>query len=350
MGRNPAVLQSGRQDESFYQTMWASLHEQGHWQGEIWNRRKNGEVYPQLLTISTVRDADGQPKNYVGVMTDISQLKKSEADLERLAHYDPLTNLPNRLLTHSRLEHALVQARREGTRVAVLFLDLDRFKNVNDSLGHPTGDCLLKALTKRLASRLRDEDSFGRLGGDEFTVILTNLTRDIDVARVARKVIDAISSPFQFGGQEIFTSTSIGISVFPNDGWEVEGLVKNADMAMYAAKEKDGNGYRFFTEEMNRKALFRMKMESSLRKAMDRNELLLYYQPLVNEANHIVGMEALLRWHHPELGLILPGDFIRITEETVIKNDLVLDRNRGSGASEWGDTLTGYRFSIATYF
>jgi predicted signal transduction protein with EAL and GGDEF domain len=170
----------------------------------------------------------------------------------------------------------------------------------------------------RLQACLRETDHLFRLGGDEFTIILTNLVHDIDVARVAGKILDALKHQFEFNGHEIFTSASIGISVFPNDGWDVEGLVKNADMAMYAAKDTGGNDYRFFTEEMNRKALHRMKMESSLRKALARNELLLYYQPLVNQANRIVGTEALLRWHHPELGLILPADFIRICEETGI--------------------------------
>jgi diguanylate cyclase (GGDEF)-like protein len=199
-----------------------------------------------------------------------------------------------------------------------MFLDLDKFKQVNDALGHDTGDQLLQSVAGRLRGCLRETDHLFRLGGDEFTVILTDLGRDIDVARVARKILKSVTRPFFIGGQEIFSSTSIGISVFPNDGWDVEGLVKNADIAMYAAKEQGGGDYRFFTEEMNRKALYRMKMESSLRKALDRDEMMLYYQPLVNESNLIVGMEALLRWNHPEMGLILPNDFIRITEETGI--------------------------------
>jgi len=185
-------------------------------------------------------------------------------------------------------------------------------------LGHDTGDQLLQGVAGRLKGCLRGTDHLFRLGGDEFTIILTNLGRDIDVARVASKILKSITRPFFLSSQEIFTSTSIGISVFPNDGWDVEGLVKNADMAMYAAKESGGSDYRFFTEEMNRKALYRMKMENSLRKALDRNEMMLYYQPLVDKANRIVGMEALLRWHHPEMGMILPNDFIRITEETGI--------------------------------
>ncbi len=281
---------------------------------------KDGRLVDVSISGAVFRDADGRPDGYVNTLQDITERRKKDEELRYVAYHDTLTGLPNRKSFYMCLDDLLQHSSRRHSDLAwaLMFLDLDKFKQVNDALGHDTGDQLLIGVAERLKSCLRETDHLFRLGGDEFTVILTNLTRDIDVARVARKVIDAISSPFQFGGQEIFTSTSIGISVFPNDGWEVEGLVKNADMAMYAAKESGGSGYRFFTEEMNRKALFRMKMESSLRKAMDRNELLLYYQPLVNETNRIVGMEALLRWHHPELGLILPGDFIRITEETGI--------------------------------
>jgi diguanylate cyclase (GGDEF)-like protein/PAS domain S-box-containing protein len=281
---------------------------------------KDGRLVDVSISGAVFRDADGHPDGYVNTLQDITERRKKDEELRYVAYHDTLTGLPNRKSFYMCLDDLLQHSsRRNSDRAwALMFLDLDKFKQVNDALGHDTGDQLLMGVAERLEGCLRETDHLFRLGGDEFTVILTNLSRDIDVARVARKVLDALSRPFQYGGQEIFTSTSIGISVFPNDGWEVEGLVKNADMAMYAAKENGGNGYRFFTEEMNRKALFRMKMESSLRKAMDRNELLLYYQPLVNEANRIVGMEALLRWHHSELGLILPGHFIRITEETGI--------------------------------
>jgi diguanylate cyclase (GGDEF)-like protein/PAS domain S-box-containing protein len=216
IGCNPSILQSGRQDESFYQALWSSVLESGYWQGEIWNRRRNGEIYPQLLTISTVRDDQGQPKNYVGVMTDITQIKQSEASIERLAHYDPLTALPNRLLTQSRLEHAVKRARRDRRLLAVLFVDLDRFKNVNDSLGHPSGDSLLQLLTKRVAERLRDEDTFGRLGGDEFLVVLSDIHCVEDAINIGHEILGLLEMPFRLAQErEVYIGASIGISLFP---------------------------------------------------------------------------------------------------------------------------------------
>ncbi|MGD8701454.1 MAG: EAL domain-containing protein [Desulfosarcina sp.] len=281
---------------------------------------KQGRLVDVSISGAVFLDAAGQPEGYINTLQDITGRRKKDEELRFVAYHDMLTGLPNRKSFYMCLEDLLQHSsRRNSDRAwALMFLDLDKFKQVNDALGHDTGDQLLKGVAGRLKDCLRETDHLFRLGGDEFTIILTNLSQDIDVARVARKILKSITLPFHYSGHEIFTSTSIGISVFPNDGWEVEGLVKNADMAMYAAKDSGGSGYRFFTEEMNRKALFRMKMESSLRKALGRNELMLFYQPLVSEANHIMGMEALLRWHHPEMGLILPADFIRITEETGI--------------------------------
>ncbi len=281
---------------------------------------KNGGLVDVSISGAVFFDTDGKPEGYVNTLQDITERRKKDEELRYIAYHDVLTGLPNRKSFYMCIDDLLQHSsRRKSDRAwALMFLDLDKFKQVNDALGHDTGDLLLKGVADRLKDCLRETDHLFRLGGDEFTVILTNLNRDIDVARVARKILESIIHRFHFNGHEIFTSTSIGISVFPNDGWDVEGLVKNADMAMYAAKENGGSAYQFFTEEMNRKALHRMKMESSLRKALDQNELLLYYQPLVNKANRIMGMEALLRWHHPELGLILPDDFIRITEETGI--------------------------------
>ncbi|MBC2710797.1 MAG: PAS domain S-box protein [Desulfosarcina sp.] len=281
---------------------------------------KNGRLVDISISGDVFFDTNGNPEGYVNTLQDITERRKKDEELLYVAYHDMLTGLPNRKSFYMRIDDLLQHSsRRNSDRAwALMFLDLDKFKQVNDTLGHDTGDQLLRGVADRLRGCLRETDHLFRLGGDEFTVILTNLSRDIDVARVARKILKTITRPFRINSHEIFTSTSIGISVFPNDGWDVEGLVKNADMAMYAAKETGGDGYRFFTEEMNRKALHRMKMESSLRKALDRNELMLYYQPLVNKANRIMGMEALLRWHHPELGLILPADFIHITEETGI--------------------------------
>jgi diguanylate cyclase (GGDEF)-like protein/PAS domain S-box-containing protein len=281
---------------------------------------KNGQVVDVSISGAVFFDTEGNPEGYVNTLQDISERRKKDEALKYVAYHDMLTGLPNRKSFYMCIDDLLQHSsRRNSDRTwALMFLDLDKFKQVNDALGHDTGDQLLKGVAERLKLCLRETDHLFRLGGDEFTIILTNLSHDIDVARVARKINQALARSFRFNSQEIFTSTSIGISVFPSDGWEVEGLVRSADMAMYAAKENGGSDYRFFTEEMNRKALYRMKMESSLRKALDQNELVLYYQPLVNETNRIMGMEALLRWNHPELGLVLPADFIRIMEDTGI--------------------------------
>ena len=303
------------------QQFLAQIHQGASFSG-VETRRftKSGQVVDVSISGAVFFDTEGNPDGYVNTLQDISERRKKDEELRYVAYHDILTGLPNRKSFYMCIDDLLQHSsRRNSDRSwALMFLDLDKFKQVNDALGHDTGDQLLKGVAERLKECLRETDHLFRLGGDEFTIILTNLSLDIDVARVARKIQQTLTRSFRYSGQEIFTSTSIGISVFPNDGWEVEGLVKSADMAMYAAKENGGNDYRFFTEEMNRKALYRMKMESSLRTALEQNELVLYYQPLVSETNRIMGMEALLRWNHPELGLVLPADFIRIMEETGI--------------------------------
>lgn len=318
LGRNPSLLKSGRQEPMFYQAMWQSIRETGHWQGEIWNRRKNGEVYPQMLTISTVRDGDGRPTHYVGVMTDISQLKQSEERLERLAHYDPLTDLPNRLLLLSRLEHVLERAERHCQQAAVLFVDLDNFKVINDSLGHPAGDALLSALARRLRGRLREEDTLGRLGGDEFLVILDYLERAEHAATVAEVLIRLLEQPFGLpSGQEVHIGASIGISLYPDDGRTVTELIKAADIAMYQAKEQGRNTYRFYTAGLAAAANQRLALEARLRRALANREFVLYYQPQIRTNTHeLIGCEALLRWQSPEDGLVPPDRFIPLAEET----------------------------------
>ena len=317
-GANPSLIRSGRQDDAFFKSMWNSVIETGHWQGEIWNRRKNGELFPQLLTVSTVYDDAGRPSHYVGVMTDISQLKHSEAKLEHLAHHDPLTGLPNRLLLQSRLQHALERAERHGARVAVLYIDLDRFKNVNDSLGHPVGDTLLDALAQRLLGRLRDEDTLGRLGGDEFLLILENAKRPEDAANMAQALIALLEKPFSLpGGHEVYVGASIGISLFPEDGTSVTELVQHADVAMYKAKEMGRNTCSFYTPALTHAANERLEMEARLRRALQQNEFVLHYQPQVDMATGAVaGCEALLRWNDPERGMIPPDRFVPLAEET----------------------------------
>ncbi len=318
LGKNPSILHSGRQKKDFYQNMWASIKAEGFWQGEIWNRRKNGETYPEWLTISAVHNEQGETTRYVGVFSDLSQLKQSETQLEHLAHYDPLTNLPNRLLLQSHLSHALAQAQRHHGQVGLLYLDLDRFKNINDSLGYPIGDELLVALTKRLAMRMRSEDMLARLGGDEFLLVLEHIASPEDAANMARAMIELLDHPFVLSGEkEVYIGASIGISVSPDDGNNADELIQHADAAMHLAKKQGRNTYRFYTDSLTRAAGEHLELENRLRHAISTGELRVYYQPQVDIATgHIIGAEALVRWQDPERGLIQPVNFIRLAEET----------------------------------
>lgn len=318
LGQDPRILRSGRHDAGFFQNMWAALTNGGHWQGEIWNRRKNGEVYSEWLTISAVRDQSGKVTHYVAVFTDISPLKQSEAQLERLAHFDPLTDLPNRLLLKSRLEQALKAAQRRRCRAAVLFIDLDRFKTINDSLGHASGDMLLAAVARRLTGRLREMDTLGRLGGDEFLVVLEQLTAPEQASVVARALLSTLEAPFVLpGDREIYIGASIGISLYPDDGGTAEELIRNADAAMYHVKETGRNGLGFYTTALTQAANARLQMETRLRHALERGEFRLHYQPLVSLTDgSLLGAEALVRWQPPGEALVVPEHFIPLAEET----------------------------------
>ncbi len=318
LGRNPSILRSGRHKQDFYQSMWASIDADGYWQGEIWNRRKNGAIYPEWLTISAVHNSTGETTHYVGVFSDLSQLKQSEAQLEHLAHYDPLTSLPNRLLSQSHLAHALAQAQRDHRQVGLLYLDLDRFKNINDSLGYPLGDELLIALTKRLASRIRSVDMLARLNGDEFLLVLEHIEGPDDAVNVARTLLGLLAQPFLLsGGQEVYIGASIGISVSPDDGNSADQLIQHADAAMHQAKKQGRNTYRFYTDALTRAAGEHLELENRLRHAITANQLRVYYQPQVDIATgHIIGAEALVRWQDPDRGLIPPVHFIPLAEET----------------------------------
>ncbi len=318
LGKNPSLLQSGVHDNNFHQTLWSSIKDTGHWQGEIWNRRKSGDIYAQWLTINTVLDELGKAQNYVGVFTDISQVKQSEARLEYLAHYDPLTQLPNRLLIQSRLEQAIERAERHGYRIAVLYIDLDRFKTVNDSLGHPVGDELLIALAGRLSTRLRHDDVLARLGGDEFLLVMEIVPLPEGAATLAVSLIELLSTPFFLpSGHEVFVSISIGISLYPDDAKTVTELIQYADLAMYQAKQDGRNTYQFHTHALTFAASERLALETSLRYALERGEFVLHYQPFLNaHTGNIIGVEALVRWQPQGGALVSPDKFIPIAEET----------------------------------
>ncbi|WP_061242670.1 EAL domain-containing protein [Ectopseudomonas composti] len=317
LGQRPTLLSSGQHDNAFYAAMWHSLAANGHWQGEIWNRRKNGELYPEWLTISAVRNSDNQITHFVGVFADISSLKHAQARLDHQAHHDPLTGLPNRLLFETRLRSALDGSRADDQLGAVLFLDLDRFKQINDSLGHPVGDQLLKAIAARLKLQLRDIDTVARLGGDEFIILLPGLAQPQDAEQVAQKLLECFRAPFQLDDHEFFISASIGISLYPKDGLDVATLVKNADAAMYQSKAKGRNRSELYTRALTFEVNERMAMEQELRRALERNELHLHYQPkFCLRSQSLVGAEALVRWPHPVFGEIPPDRFIPVAEES----------------------------------
>ena len=316
--KKPSMLSSGHHDESFYQNIWATINTQNYWQGEIWNRRKNGEIYPELLNISVVRDDAGNISEYIGVFADITQLKASEAQLEFLAHHDPLTALPNRMRLFFRLEHAIEAAKRESKQLALLMLDLDRFKNVNDSFGHLAGDQLLQLVANRLTARLRDIDTVCRLGGDEFTVLLENISHPEDAARIAQEIIADLSEPWAIPGcGEVLIGASIGISLYPQYGDTPELLLQQADTALYKAKEGGRNRFAYYSHEFTVAARERIDLEGRLRRAIAQNELQVYYQPQIDIASGaIVGAEALVRWQDPIEGMILPDRFIAMAEQT----------------------------------
>lgn len=315
-GHRPNLLKSGKHDADFYQAMWEYLKRHGHWQGEIWNRRKGGEIYPEWLSINVVLDGAGNITNYVGIFSDISVVKESKQRIEFLATHDALTNLPNRTLFMDRLGLAMAKAERATQQLAVLFIDLDNFKLVNDSLGHDMGDRLLQQVARQLQDSVRSVDTVARLGGDEFAILLEN-TSQRETEILLHRLNEALSHPHRIGEQVLFASASVGASFFPNDGSDIQTLLKNADTAMYRAKEMGKNTHYFFSEEMKHLARERLELENGLRQALEHNELFLVYQPQISLAGRqLQGFEALLRWRHPQRGIVMPDVFIPVAEHS----------------------------------
>jgi diguanylate cyclase (GGDEF)-like protein/PAS domain S-box-containing protein len=317
LGKTPRILSSGRHGQDFYDRMAVDLARTGKWQGEIWNRRKTGEMFAEWLNIAAVRDGEGEITNYVAVFSDITSRKQDEERLSYQANHDPLTRLPNRTLFQERLSRALTRANRSQSMVALLFIDLDFFKQVNDTLGHLAGDILLQQVAERLTACVRQGDTVARLAGDEFTVILEDLTEARDGAVVAHKILSALATPFDLQGKEARISSSIGVALYPADAGDSQGLVKLADAAMYRAKHQGRNACRFHSEVINAQAFERLALESALRHALERNEFTLHYQPLFDtHTGKVAAVEALLRWQHPEIGMVMPEQFLPLADET----------------------------------
>jgi diguanylate cyclase (GGDEF)-like protein/PAS domain S-box-containing protein len=314
IGHTPRLLKSGRQDAAFYRALWQQLKEYGHWQGEIWNRRKSGEIYPEWLSISTVRDERGDIANYIGIFSDITERKAQEAQINRLAFFDPLTHLPNRALLMDRLKQGLANADRNGGRVGVIFMDLDRFKEINDTQGHEAGDRVLIEVARRFQATLRQGETLARLGGDEFVVLIDSADQAA-VAIVAERLQQALAKPIAVQGRAFAVGVSAGIAFYPEDGATTEELIKQADIAMYRAKQS-GGGYRFYRAEMSRALVERIGLAERLRIALAAGALQLFYQPQVSLATgQLVGAEALLRWRDASEGWISPAKVVALAEE-----------------------------------
>ncbi|MBI5922085.1 MAG: EAL domain-containing protein [Betaproteobacteria bacterium] len=317
IGKNPRILSAGNTSPETYRQMWQDITTKNSWQGELWDRRKNGETYPKWLVISAVRAANGKTSHYIGNFVDISARKASEEKMRHLANHDPLTGLLNRFSLHERLAHALSFCKRSNRQLALMLIDLDRFKIINDTLGHQVGDKLLVQVAHRLREAVRESDIVARLGGDEFVVVLAEIDTPADAANVAAKIAKSISAVYFIDGTEQRSSPSIGICIYPDDASEANDLLKKADVAMYHAKSLGRGNYQFFTEEMQVAATRRIELEADLRKAVEQRQFLLHYQPQLDlRSGRLVGVEALIRWQHPTRGLVPPIEFIPLAEET----------------------------------
>jgi len=325
LGQDPKILSSGKYSVSFYKDMYQAIASRGFWRGEIWNRKKDGSLYPELLSISKLENEQHELTHYVAVFSDISKIKQSEKQLQNLAHYDVLTHLPNRLLLMTRIEHAMERVKRQqNEKLGVLFLDLDQFKIVNDSLGHVIGDELLCQVAKRLMCRVRQEDTVARLGGDEFIILIEGVSQASDLVTIAQDLIQEINRPFALSVSEAHIGVSIGIALYPDDTLDAEKVISFADAAMYKAKESGRNTYAFYTESITKAAEQKLKVTNQLKAAIESDGLELYFQPQVDlNSGKIKGAEALLRWHHPD-GLMTPDKFIPLAEEKGLIHQITL--------------------------
>lgn len=323
IGKTPAILSSGKHDRLFYEEMWNKLKTEGRWFSEVWNKRKDGSLYPQWLSISVIHDEAGEVLQYVAVITDKTEMKKHEDQIHMQAYYDSLTELPNRSLLMDRIDHDLKLASRNNYLSSLLFIDLDRFKRVNDTMGHEIGDCLLVKVAERLRSLVRGSDTISRFGGDEFVILLSDISGENHAAQVAEKIIEALKEPFVIEGYEIFSGASIGISMSPSDSMDALELLRLADMAMYKAKESGRNQYHFFAQSMQEKVHRRVHLEQKLRSALEQGNLQVFYQPIIHTiTGDVFGVEALARWFDPEEGAISPVEFIPVAEESGLISEL----------------------------
>ena len=319
VGENPRVCKSGYHDQAFYEAMWKELLETGKWLGEIWDRRKNGEVYQKWLSINAIYDNTGATINYFGIFTDITQKRKVATQLKNLLFYDPLTNLPNRTFFEELLAQALLNSQFHDEPLVLLCIDLNRFKDINDTLGYKAGDELLIQVSKRIRSCVRETDTVSRLCGDEFMVFLSEMKLKDCVGHLARRLLHVLQQPFHITGEEVFINACIGISLSPEDGRDAESLIKNADTAVNFSQKRGQGTYRYFRAQMNENLVHRATVERELRHALEHEEVIHYYQPKYNlSTGKMVGVEALMRWRHPIKGLISPAEFIPVAEESTL--------------------------------
>ncbi|MBU1643454.1 EAL domain-containing protein [bacterium] len=317
IGKNPRIVISGKHDKLFYQAMWEALNTEGHWSGEIWNKRKNGEIYPETLSINVIRSPDGKIDQYVALFSDISEKKKADETISKQANYDPLTQLQNRRMFNVKIEQEIQRSHRSDLPFALLFIDLDHFKEVNDSLGHEMGDVVLTETAHRIKKLIRKSDILSRFGGDEFTIILPDIKDTIGIDNTAQNIIRALSLPFQLDSNQVYVSASIGITLYTNDAGSASELLKNADQAMYQAKRSGRSRFNYFTPSMQESAQKRQRLLSDLHLALEMKQFQIYYQPIIDlKTGFIEKAEALIRWNHPEHGLIYPNDFIALAEQS----------------------------------